>query len=422
MALGMAFMGVFAALGFGRFGYSAVLPAMQNGLHINSAAAGSLASWNLIGYTVMSAVGGVLSSRWGPRRVITAGMVVTAAGMLFTGLSHTLAGASGARLLTGMGNGLVLVPSISLMASWFEVRRLGLASAIVPTGSSLALVVVGLVVPLMLNAGGAGGWRLTWYVFAGATLLLAALGATLQRDRPAKPIVESDEILIDRWAPPAIRARLNPPSFQLGGVIRSRYAWHLGGVYLLYGIAFLLYFTFFQKRIIADLSYGSQTAGYLFMLLGIAGLGGGMLWGSASDRFGRERTLALTLLLAGAGAFLFGIRLGLPGLAVSAILFGSTGLAFPGLMGVACADRFGPKLASASLGLITILVGVGQAIGPLIGGAMNDAFSSLAPAYIFAGAVFVIGALAALLLPRGGESAGRPSAVLPRLPERRGVR
>lgn len=422
VVLGMAFMGVFGALGFGRFGYSAVLPSMQKGLDISSAAAGSLASWNLIGYTVMSAVGGVLASRWGPRRVITLGIVVTAAGMLFTGLSNTLAGASAARLLTGMGNGLVLVPSISLMAAWFEIHRLGLASAIVPTGSSLTLVIVGLAVPPILAAGGDDGWRLAWFFFAGVTFLLAIVSAVVQRDRPARPVTDSDEIIIDKWAPPAIRARLSPPSFHVGGVIRSGYAWHLGAIYLLYGIAFLLYFTFFQKRLTADLQYSSQTAGYLFMLMGVAGLAGGMLWGSASDRFGRERTLALTLFLAGVGGLLFGSGLGLTALIVSAILFGSTGLAFPGLMGVACADRFGPKLAAASLGLITILVGVGQAIGPLIGGAMNDAFSSLAPSYIFSGLVFVAAAATALLLPRGSESDRVPSVVLPRLPKQRGVR
>ena len=110
VALAMAFMGVFGALGFGRFGYSAVLPSMQKGLHINSAAAGSLASWNLIGYTVMSAVGGVLSQKWGPRKVVAVGMIVTAAGMLATGFVHTLADASAARLLTGMGNGLGSFP------------------------------------------------------------------------------------------------------------------------------------------------------------------------------------------------------------------------------------------------------------------------------------------------------------------------
>jgi MFS family permease len=97
-------------------------------------------------------------------------------------------------------------------------------------------------------------------------------------------------------------------------------------------------------------------------------------------------------------------------------------LAFPGLIGVACADRFGPKLASASLGLITILVGVGQAIGPLIGGAMNDAFESLAPSYIFSGTVFVVAALTALLLPRRDESDGAASVALPELPKRRRVR
>ena len=141
------------------------------------------------------------------------------------------------------------------------------------------------------------------------------------------------------------------------------------------------------------------------MLLGVAGLAGGMFWGSVSDRFGRERTLALTLFLAGIGAFLFGDRAGPARLALSAILFGSTGLSFPGLMGAACADRFGPKLASASLGLITILVGVGQAIGPLIGGAMNDAFSSL-------------GALVHLL--RGGVRGRRAGRAAPA--PRRGAR
>jgi MFS family permease len=422
VVLGMAFMGVFGALGFGRFGYSAVLPAMQEGLDLSGAAAGSLASWNLIGYTFMSAVGGVLSARWGPRLVIVLGMMVTAAGMLVTGFAHTLGGASAARLLTGMGNGLVLVPSVSLMAAWFEVRRLGFASAIVPTGSSLALVVVGLAVPPILAAGGDDGWRLAWYFFAGVTFALALLSAAIQRDKPAVPIAESDDIVIDKWAPPAIRARLSPPSFHVGAVVRSRFAWHLGAIYLLYGVAFLLYFTFFQKRLTADLGYSSTTAGYLFMLLGVAGLAGGMLWGSVSDRFGRERTLALTLFLAGVGGFLFGSSLGLPALAVSAVLFGSTGLAFPGLIGVACSDRFGPKLASSSLGLITILVGAGQALGPLIGGAMNDAFASLAPSYIFSGAVFVAASVTAQLLPSGSEPQAGTAVVLPELPEQRRVR
>jgi fucose permease len=87
VVLAMGFLAVFGALGFGRFGYSAILPAMQEDLDISSAAAGSLASWNLGGYVVMAAVGGLLASRFGPRKVVAVGSIAAAIGMLLTGLA-----------------------------------------------------------------------------------------------------------------------------------------------------------------------------------------------------------------------------------------------------------------------------------------------------------------------------------------------
>jgi sugar phosphate permease len=185
--LAMAFLSVFGAIGFGRFGYSAVLPAMQEALGLTSAAAGSLASWTLVGYTITAAVGGVLASRLGPRLVLTVGMGTTAVGMLITGFSDGLTGASVGRLVTGMGNGMILVPAIGLMAAWFHVRRVGLASSIVPTGSSLAMVLAGPLVPRLIAGGGDEGWRLAWYFFAGVTILLAVANVFVMRDRPGPP-------------------------------------------------------------------------------------------------------------------------------------------------------------------------------------------------------------------------------------------
>jgi predicted MFS family arabinose efflux permease len=400
VVLAVAFLGVFGALGFGRFGYSAVLPSMQEALGISSAAAGSLASWNLAGYTLTAAVGGILSARLGPRLMIAVGMIVTAAGMLLTGFSGGLLGASAARLLTGMGNGLVLVPSITLMAAWFDLRQLGLASSIVPTGSSLALVIVGPIVPRIIEAGGDEGWRLAWYFFAGITICLALLSAIVQRDRP-RFVASSRGQTFHPAAPDHSASRRHQTGsalHDLRSILRSRYAWHLGLIYMAYGIGLLIYFTFFQKRLISDLGYSSRAAGGLFLVLGVAGLFGGVIWGSVSDRFGREHTIAGTLLIAGIAAFLFAWTSGPAGLVVSALLFGSTGMVIPGLIGAACGDKFGPRLASASLGLVTVLVGVGQTIGPFLGGSLNDAFSSLGPTYVLSGAVFVVGAIGALLL------------------------
>ena len=422
VVLAVAFFGVFGALGFGRFGYSAVLPSMQKALGISSAAAGSLASWNLAGYTVMAAVGGVLASKLGQRKVITAGITITAVGMLVTGLSHDLGVASFGRLITGIGNGMVLVPSVTLMAAWFDRKRLGFASSIVSAGASPAMVVTGLAVPRLISAGGAEGWRLAWYLFAGITFLMAILSAVVQRDRPAGAGSGSGEIVLDKSAPANLRARLPKPSLELKRIIRSGYAWHLGLIYACYGVGLLIYFTFFQKRLTTDLGYSDQTAGYLFLVLGVAGLFGGAIWGSASDRIGRKVAITLMLTFAGVGSLLFGLHPNLALLAISAVLFGASGPAVPGLVGVACSEKFGYRLASASLGFVTILVGLGQTIGPYIGGLMGDAFGSLGPTYLFSAALFFVGALAALALGEGGLDTGERVQVLPPLPERRIVK
>ena len=56
-------------------------------------------------------------------------------------------------------------------------------------------------------------------------------------------------------------ARGSRPPLDLKSVLRSRYAWHLGFVYMMFGFAYMVYFTFFQKRLTADLGFSSSAAG-----------------------------------------------------------------------------------------------------------------------------------------------------------------
>jgi MFS family permease len=386
----MGFLAVFGALGFGRFGYSAILPAMQKNLGLSSAAAGSLASWNLGGYVIMAAIGGLLASRFGPRKVVAVGTFVAAAGMLLTGLSHGLAAASAARLITGLGGGCVLVPSVALMSAWFDVRRRGMASGIVTSGSSLALVIAGPIVPLIISAGGSGGWRLAWYFFATLTFLVGVLTVVFQRDRPYSAAAK------------ARAARGSRPALDLKSVVRSRYAWHLGFVYMMFGFAYMVYFTFFQKRLTADLGFSSSVAGDIFLVVGVASLACGVLWGVISDRVGRGRAIAAMCFIQAVGATLFAVWPGTPGLILSAVLLGLTSLAVPGIVGAGCGDQFGPVLASASLGFVTIFLGIGQVLGPYLAGRLADAHGTLTYSYLMAAGVFFLGGLLSVFLRETG--------------------
>ena len=155
------------------------------------------------------------------------------------------------------------------------------------------------------------------------------------------------------------------------GIMRSRRAWFLGSLYFCYGFAFLLFFTYFQARL-GDLGYSAETAGILFLVLGAGGTLA-MLWGRVSDSIGRGRTLAAVLGLQAVCALVFALWDNIAALAIGAGLFGLCGLSVPGLFGAACGDHFGARRAAASLGFVTAFMGVGQTIGPYVGGALEDA-------------------------------------------------
>ena len=383
----MAFLGVFGAMGLSRFGYSAVLPDMEEALGLSAAQAGSLASWNLIAYMITALVGGFLAARFGARWIVTAGMVVTTAGLLLTGVSNGLAAASAARFLTGVGNGMVFAPSLALLVAWFPGSRLGLASTVVSSATGLGLVVAGPVVPRLLTAAG-GSWRVAWYFFAAITALMAVLTVTFQRNRPYQASIDSTAL-------PPRRVTLS----DLRSLLGSKYIWHLGLVYLLYGFAYVLYLTFFQKRLTVDLGFTSRAAGDLFLLAGVVSVVCGSLGGLVSDRIGRGRALAIILALEAVAACLFGLDPGTAALVISAVLFGIGVFAVAGLIGAACGDGYGSRLVFAALGFVTIFIGLGQAAGPYVGGLLEDRFASLGPSYLLSAALFAAGALVAVFLP-----------------------
>ena len=384
---------VFGALGLARFGYTMVLPPMQLGLGLNNTQAGGLATANLVGYLALSVLGGALAARYGPRVVITAGLIVAAAGMLMTGLAHNFPSAAVWRAVTGIGSGASNVPAMGLLAAWFVQSRRGMAAGIGVTGSSLALILLGQLVPYVLADYGWNGWRICWFIFAGITIGLAVLAFAILRNSP------SEIGLLPSGAPGGSGpVTLRGNELKWGSVYRSGAVWHLGLIYVAFGFSYIIYITFFTKYLIAEGGYTHESAGRLFMLIGWLSLLCGVAWGSISDILGRKTALVIVYIIQAASFGLFALWPASPGFILSSVLFGLSAWSIPAIMAATCGDLLGPRLAPAGLGFITLFFGIGQAAGPSVAGIIADASHSLSPALLLASGVALFGAIGSSFL------------------------
>ena len=397
IVLGTGVLVVFGSLGLARFGYSVILPSMQADLGMNNTQAGALVTANLLGYVILSVVGGALAAHYGPRNVITIGLILTGIGMLLTGLAGGFIPATVWRTLTGIGSGASNVPAMAMVSAWFAQRRRGLASGIAVGGSSIALIIVGPLVPRILTIYGETGWRVSWFIFGGVLLALAIFSFVLLRNRPSdiglSPAGADADAQAGGPAAPAGGGGL-----QWGQVYRSTTVWHLGLVYIAFGFSYIIYMTFFTKYLIAEGGYEKESAGTLFMVMGWFSLFSGLIWGTVSDAIGRKRSLILVYLIHTAAFAIFGLWATPTGFTVSAILFGLAAWSIPAIMAATCGDVLGSRLAPAALGFITLFFGLGQAIGPSVAGAIADATGSFALAFIFASIVALLGAGGVLTL------------------------
>jgi len=388
---------VLGALGLARFGYSLVLPEMQRALSLDNSGAGVLATVNLVGYLGLALIGGALASRYGPRLIISLGMLCVGAGMILTGFSKSYWSAAVWRFITGIGSGASNVPAMGLMSAWFGPGLRGLATGIAATGSSVALIVTGPLVTRILSEYPYKGWRVTWYAFGGFTVLLSILSAVLLKNKPAAMGLGS----LDRGAPGlrgsgAQHGSTERPNW--GAVYRSKEVWHLGAVYAAFGFSYIIYITFFVRYLTGEAAYTRQAAGNLYMILGWCSLVCGLLWSGLSDRIGRKNAMALVFSIHTVSFIIFALWRGRAGYTLSAVLFGISAWSIPAIMAAACGDVVGQRLAPAALGFVTLFFGIAQAAGPYAAGAIADAFGSFTGAFLLAASVAALGCIGSLFL------------------------
>lgn len=371
--------------GFARYSFPLLLPDMRESLHATYGPMGLLATMNNVGYLISALLGGVISARFGPRRVMFLSMLLGGVFTIGTGLSPGVETALVLQFLVGLSLGAAVLSAMGLVASWFDPRQRGVATGVVVAGFPLGLVASSFFLPLLLARLGPEAWRYGWMVLGALVVLLALVDLAAVRERPQS---------IDPGGGTEGQQAGRGTPLRWGLVYKNRSIWHMAVINFFSGLAIAIFSTFFVAFLVAQRGLTVAEAAQAWGLVGLTGIASGVIWGRFSDIAGRRFGLA-------ACNYVFFVALAvlafvpLPGAHYLVAVL--SGLTFTGGVAVIVAflgDSLGPRLAATAFGLVSFLFNVGQVISPSLAGGITDATGSftfsLVAATVFA---FVAAAL-----------------------------
>ncbi len=142
---------------------------------------GVIAAFYFYSYTFMQIPAGLLYDRFGPRKLITASIVICAAGSLFFGSTHSPAMLALGRFLMGIGSAFAFIGVLIVAARWFHPKYFALLVGIAQLLAALGAMGGSLPLAYAVDS---MGWRNTINILGGCGFFLAALTALIIRDYP----------------------------------------------------------------------------------------------------------------------------------------------------------------------------------------------------------------------------------------------
>jgi MFS family permease len=385
----VGFLIIFACIGLARYAYTMLLPSMQAGLGLSYDRMGYIGTGNFSGYLLSVILAPRLIRRLRPRAVITGGLTLITLSMFCISASQGFFIPLALYFLVGMGTGFANIPTMALISHWFRSDQRGKAAGLMIGGNGAAIVLAGVLVPLLNRSFGPSGWRAGWLLLAVIALLVTALAAWLVRNHPSEKGLEP----LGRATPPS-PDQLVPRERRGDGTLLVR----LGLLYLAFGATFMVYGTFIVTTMVREYGFTEARAGFFSLFSGVA-------FGTISDRIGRKHGLGLVFAVQTAAYLLAGLKLGSIGLMLSISLYGSAVFAIPAIMAAAVGDYLGLSRAASAFSTITIFFATGQTIGPALAGVIAKTSGSFTGAYLLAGLITAAALIFSLFLPRPEHSA-----------------
>jgi len=348
----------------GMYVVAVVLPAVQADFGVARADASVPYTLLMIGFGIGGLMMGRLADRFGVMVPLLIGGVGIGAGYALAAFAPniwTFALAHGV-LIGFLGNSATFAPLIADTSLWFDRRR-GIAVAICASGNYLGGA---LWPPIVQHLVATIGWRETYLILAGCSVLTMLPLALFMRERPPKP---------------AASAALGPGADARPFGLSPRAAQALLCVA---GTACCVAMAMPQVHIVAycgDLGYGvARGAEMLALMLGF-GIASRLVSGLICDRIGGLKTLLLGSVLQGIALLLFLPFDGLVSLYVLSALFGLFQGGIVPSYAIIVREHFPAREAGTRVGAIIMFTMFGMSLGGWMSGKIFDLTGSYHAAF-----------------------------------------
>ena len=341
--------------------------------------------------TLLTALGGgMLADRYGAKKVIAAGLLLSIPFCVMRAVLPSFWGLTTSMFLLGMAMGLIVPNTAKAIGMWFGPKELGTALGLLAVGGALGTVIALMIGVPLSNA--LGGWRNVMYLTGGICAASFIMWVVLARERP--PTEAQAE---------AAAAR-RPMLEGLKKIMRVRDLWLVCMMELCITGAIMGFMGHFTHDTVDRLGMSPGMAGILTGLGAATVVVTNVLGPRFSDRVGLRRPFIWPFMLVGLfGATFMGIASGASLFILVIVLGASIGVVLPLLRAVIIENpRIGPLLAGSAFGLLHMVNCVGATLVPIVMGWIQDTTAAYWQAYLFFAILCGGGALFGYLIKETG--------------------
>ena len=337
----------FMAYGFVFQSLPPLLNELQGVFGIDDATAGFLMSFVVVPGIFLALPAGVLTNKFGFRRLSFVSVILVAVGSLVTAFSTTFLMALVGRLILGVGGCFVTVGIPTFIPQWFEHREMGKAMGVYSVGMPIATTAAFFAAPILAQS---VGWQSPFYIGFVVSILAAVLFLAMVKEGPLKGSLATVEYS------------------EMKRAMTSGEVWRISFVWMFFNMASMGFLTWAPKLFVMFKDLTPVSASVLSSVLMIASFFVTPFYGLASDRLGKRKPFIIV------GAFvmalsLFAISYAIDlSLTASIIILGVSASAVPPFVMAIIAQSLSPKLAGTGFGIATLWQYIGITVAaPLIG-------------------------------------------------------